>query len=137
MDSNEYLFAFGFEPLDESVELLTLLGRRHGAFNIHLPRLVVDEVTRNLPAPLMKECHRFWKTCGAVIDEEEIIPLGTIKSFRERGLKSGDATIAAYCAHLKIRILVSENRDFLALTKSLPFRVLKSAEFLKVISRST
>jgi len=94
--------------------------------------MVVDEVGRNLRAAGLKLCHTFWREMGCAIDEEEIIPLGLIKSYRDRGFKSGDSVIAAYCEHAKVQCLVSENRDFLALSKPLPFGVMKAATFLKM-----
>jgi len=135
LDSNEYLFTFGIERHAECVELLTYLSGTPAKWKLRVPRLVVDEVGRNLPTPLLKECHRFWRDTGCVVDEEDITPIGLINAYRKRGLKSGDAVIAAYCEHVNAKCLVSENRDFLALAKPLPFRVMKASAFLKVFGR--
>lgn len=50
--------------------------------------------------------------------------------YESRGLKPGDAFIAAYTEWSGADYLITENRDFLALT-SLPFRVVRAEEFLK------
>ncbi|MBI4178445.1 type II toxin-antitoxin system VapC family toxin [bacterium] len=131
MDSNIYIFAFGDEPAADCEQAIRHLTVGIHGFRLHLPRMVVDEVGRNLRADGLKLCHKFWRDMGCAIDEEEIVPIGIIKSYRDRGFKSGDAVIAAYCEHAKVQCLVSENRDFLALSKPLPFRVMKAATFLK------
>ena len=49
-----------------------------------------------------------------------------------RSLKPADAQIGAYAEWVKADFLISENRDFLALAKPIPFRVMKASAFLKL-----
>lgn len=96
--------------------------------------MVVDEVTQNLTNPILRIIHQFWILMGCTIDDDGLIPADLYESYIHRGLKSADARIAAYAEWIAADVLVSENRDFLALTKPLSFRVMKADAFLKQYS---
>jgi len=53
-----------------------------------------------------------------------------IQKYLDLGCKLGDAVVAAHVEVLNIRVLVSENRDFLEEIQGLPFRVLTASEAL-------
>lgn len=131
LDSNVYILAFGDEPAADCEGVTVLVAASPSRFRLRVPRLAVKEIGRNLVPIQLKRLHNFWRKMGCSIDEEEIVPIGLIKAYRDRGLKSGDSVIAAYCDHLGMDALISENRDFLAMTTPLPFRILKAAEFLR------
>jgi hypothetical protein len=59
--------------------------------------------------------------------------LDLIRKYRDLGCKLGDAVIASHLEMMNITTLVSENRDFYAEIKGLPFRVLRAEEALREI----
>jgi len=61
----------------------------------------------------------------------EKVKLELIDKYRNRGCKLGDVVIASHLEMMKIKTLVSENRDFLEEIKGLPFRVLRAEEVLR------
>lgn len=68
---------------------------------------------------------------GCVTENDDLVPMALYAKYVSRNLKSADALIAAYSEWVKAELLVSENRDFLALSTPLPFRVVKAAAFLR------
>jgi hypothetical protein len=131
LDSNEYIYAFGVERKPECEALLQCLADPSVQSRLFVPQSVADEVRRNMRSVMFKQCHRFWNAMACAIDDESDIPSRFQNAYLTRGLKAADAQIAAYAEWVGADFLISENRDFLALTKPLPFRVLKAAEFLK------
>lgn len=131
LDSNEYILTFGeIEALDSAdvVRWIALTGTKARLF---VPRMVSVEVRRNLRRSQFKDCLSFWMEKKCKIDDDRRVPKALLRSYQDRNLKPADALIAAYSEWVRTDFLVSENRDFLALTSPLPFRVLKAAEFLK------
>ena len=66
---------------------------------------------------------------GLKIDWEKTKP-EIISKYQRLGCKLGDAVVAAHLEELDIKILVSENRDFLEEVRDLPFRRLSAAQAL-------
>jgi len=58
------------------------------------------------------------------------VPFELGAKYESLGLKPGDAFIAAYTEWTGADYLVTENRDFLALT-ALPFKIVRAEAFLK------
>jgi hypothetical protein len=54
-----------------------------------------------------------------------------VRKYQKLGCKLGDAVIAAHVEEMNVRILISENRDFLEEIKGLPFRVLNAEDLLR------
>jgi len=127
------VYAFGAERKADCEELLrkAAAAAAAGRARVFLPRLVVAEVGRNMPAVLLKECHLFWNSIGCVIDEDDAVPSALMAAYLNCGLKPADALIGAYAEWVGADFLISENRDFLALTSPLPFTVMKASAFLK------
>jgi len=59
-----------------------------------------------------------------------------IEKYQRLGCKLGDAVIAAHLEELGIKILISENRDFLSEVKELPFRRLSAAQALTELEQT-
>lgn len=55
LDSNEYLFAFGLAKKPASVSLLDLIVKQSERHTIRAPRMVVEEIRRNLSGDLFRE----------------------------------------------------------------------------------
>jgi len=112
LDSNEYLFAFGFAKKPASAALLDLIIRRPDLHKIRVPRMVIGEIRRNLPGDVFREVLIFIQLLG---------------------LKAADALIAAYAEWVGAELLVSENRHFLTRRSDLPFKVLTAEQALKLL----
>ena len=137
LDSNEYIKGFGPEETHPAAHLLGRISLEGKRLRLHVTRRIEKEVARNLTETQMRLCHRFWRALGVEIDEESVIPGDVLAKYAERGLKIGDALIAAYAESKEVDILVSENRHFLALSGPLPFKVLNAGDVLKIIARPT
>ena len=133
LDSNEYIFAFGQkrEVACEAVVRWLIAVAAEGRASLFVSRTVVNDVRRHMPGVLFKECHIFWRNVGTSIDEDGLIPSEILVAYLGRGLKMGDALVGAYAEWVDADFLISENRDFLALSTPLPFRVVKAAAFLR------
>ena len=129
LDSNEYVLALG-DPADETAnDVLEHVIGGWPPCELRIVRAIADEVQSNLPE---KAHGRFFRIVLRLtsIDENWIVPDDQTESYRARGLKPGDATIAAYAHYVGADCLVSENRHFLSRRRDLPFRVLTGKEFL-------
>ncbi len=131
LDSNEYIYGFGAERKPECEGLILRVAEKAGRLSLFVPRMVADEVERNVSGAMFKAVHHFWREMGCSIDDDHIVPGGMLASYLKRGLKDADAMIGAYTEWVRADALVSENRDFLALSNPLPFRVMKASTFLK------
>lgn len=134
LDSNEYILAYGEERAPDCEALIFRLTTQEGNVELFVPWMVVDEITHNLNDRVLRRIHRFWRLMGCTIEDESDAPSRIENAYLARGLKPADAQIAAYAEWVRAEILVSENRDFLALSTPLPFRVMKAAVFIEEFS---
>ena len=130
LDSNEYLFAFGVERKRSSETLLAAIAAVPDRYQLRISRTIVEEVRRNTAPQRFREFWRFLQALGGVVDEDWEVPFELGVRYESRGLKPGDAFIAAYTEWTGAEYLITENRDFLSLTV-LPFKVARAEEFLK------
>ena len=87
------------------------------------------ELERNLSQPHMNRFYELLTASNATIDYSPVAS-DDIAAFQTRGLRKGDAVIAAFCERHHITIFVSDNRDFLRhLLPPTNFEVLSPAEF--------
>ncbi len=132
LDSNEYIFVFGIYSKPASTNLLDALIDHHSKYSIRIPRIIVDEVSRNLTYEEQREFIEFINEL-TTIDEDFFVPFELGAKYESQGLKSGDAFIAAYVEWTGAEILVTENRHFLGRHTSLPFKILNAEKCLKLI----
>ena len=132
LDSNEYIFGFGAFKKAVCESLLNFLKDTSPLHSICVPRLIIEEVRRNIVPVEFKEFVAFIESL-ADIDEDFVVPfeLGSKYEFLE--LKPGDAFIAAYAEWVGSDILVSENRHFLTRHSNLPFKILNAETCLKLM----
>lgn len=96
-----------------------------------IPRLIAQEVTRNLKTP--EQIRRFYRLFEAydfafIVDEPT--PRVLVEKYAALGLPvKADAFIGAFAEWMKVQYLVSDNRHFLRELKTEAFRVLSAAEF--------
>ncbi len=129
LDTNEYLFAFGAATQLPSVQLLDWLTIHRQSVQLRVPRLIVEEIRRNVSAEAFREVlaviHAF-----TIIDEDVLVPFELGAKYERRGLKPADAFIAAYAEWVGASVLISENRHFLTRQPELPFQVMTAQAFL-------
>ena len=133
LDSNEYIFAFSGQAPSSTETLFQLVASRSSKCSLHLPRLIVEEVQRNLGPAGIKDFWAYLNAINVTPDEDWSVPFEIGARYESQGFKPGDAFIAAYAEWIGCEVLVSENRDFLV-HAILPFRILKADAFVKEFS---
>ena len=133
LDSNEYLFALGFARQPESEKFLDLLIEKYPRHQIRVPRLVSEEVRRNIPPQTFARFLQIVRTF-TVIDEDSVVSFELGAKYEALGLKAADAFIAAYTEWTGADVLVTENRHFLSRRTDLPFQVVTAEQCLKLLS---
>lgn len=127
IDSNQFIFGLT-ETDQDSVRFLDIISE----FNIAIPRLVVQEVTRNLDtaAQVRKFYRLLYQTSNvAVIDQP--VPHDLVTKYAQQGLpEKADAVIGAFVEWVDAGYLISDNRHFLQELETATFQVLTPAEFL-------
>lgn len=124
LDTN--IWIFGIVGNDSHCERI-LFGLHR--FDVIMPDQVRRELERNLSDADMKQFYRFLLGFGVRIDYSPV-PQPIIDAFEEKGLKKGDAEIAAFCELNRVDVIISGNRDFLrGLAPGYSFDVQSPAEF--------
>ena len=130
LDSNEYLFAFGVERKPSCEALFRTLLEAPAKYRIRVSRTILDEVRRNTAPQRFRDFWLFLQALGVSVDEDWEVSFELGVKYESLGLKPGDAFIAAYTEWTGAAYLITENRDFLALT-ALPFKIVRAEAFLK------
>ncbi len=132
LDSNEYLFAFGVAKKPASVALLDALVTHPETHTIRVPRLIVDEIRRNLPGDIFREVFTLIRSLTEV-DEDFVVPFELGTKYEQAGLKPADAFIAAYSEWGQTACLAPKTRRFPPRHKDLPFRIVTAEQCLRLI----
>lgn len=132
LDSNEYVFSFGQFTKAPCVSLIGCLKTRHAEFKLRIPRLIVDEVRRNVSPQAFEKFIAFLKG-RTTIDEDFFVPFELGAKYEARGLKPADSFIAAYAEWVGASFLITENRHFLMRQKNLPFKVRSAEQSLRLL----
>jgi hypothetical protein len=124
------VFIHGLQQSDAAaVHLLDLVGPE---LILVVPRLVAQEVTRNLGTP--EQVRRFYQLFQArafafIIDDP--VPRVLVSKYVGLNLpEKADAFIGAFAEWMQVRYLVSDNRHFLQNLRTDAFGVLDAAEFM-------
>jgi hypothetical protein len=127
IDSNQFIFGIaGVDPASE--ELLLLLPY----LDIVLPRLVIQEVTRNLNDVQVKALYALLNRAPRVAIVEEPVPPDLVSKYVALGLPvKADAVIGAFAEWQDVQYLISDNRHFLVDLRDAAFEVLSPNEFLQ------
>jgi hypothetical protein len=133
LDSNEYIFAFG-PSVDPNPRLLikTILDE-FPLHSVRLPRLVTDEVQRNLSPESNKNFMDFVLSLTE-IDEDFVVSFELGAKYELFGLKPADSFIAAYTEFVGADALVTENRHFLTRLENMPFSILTAKACLRLMN---
>jgi hypothetical protein len=127
IDSNQFIFGLtGADP--DAVRLLDVLNE----FYVAVPRLVVQEVIRNLDtATQVRKFYRLLYGATNVVVIDEPVPRDLVAKYEQLGLpEKADAVIGAFVEWVNAGYLISDNRHFLQELKPVAFQVLSPTEFL-------
>jgi predicted nucleic acid-binding protein len=128
LDTNVWIF--GLRRVPDVPACAQLLERLH-RLSVVLPRQILQELQANLSEDEIKTLFRLLSRLSPkVIVNWGKAQQGIITKYQGLGCKLGDAAVAAHLEELGIKLLVSENRDFLEELKELPFRRLSAAQAL-------
>jgi hypothetical protein len=128
IDSNQFIFGID-QTAPDSAELLRVLR----VFEVAIPRLVVQEVARNLRTPeQVKLFYRLLKDSPRLLIVDEPVPAELITKYATLGLpEKADTVIGAFSEWVGAKYLISDNRHFLKELKTEAYEVLTPGEFLE------
>lgn len=112
----------------EAINLLDAIGPD---LILIIPRLIAQEVTRNLKTPEQIRCfYRLFEAYDFAFIVDEPTPRALVENYAALGLPAkADAFIGAFAEWMEVQYLISDNRHFLRDLKTEAFRVLNAAEF--------
>jgi len=112
-----------------AVRILDLVGPK---LTLIIPRLVAQEVTRNLDiADQVRRFYHLFQSHKIAFIVDEPIPLELVNKYVNLGLpEKADAFIGAFAEWMNVRYLISDNRHFLRELETDAFVVLDAAEFV-------
>lgn len=116
------------------MKLLDTILDLHPKHTIRIPRMILEEVGRNLTSEEYREFIEYINNITN-IDEDFFVPFEIGVRYELLGLKPADAFIGAYVEWTGADILITENRHFLRL-HSLPFKIMTATNFLNFITTS-
>ena len=126
LDTNVWIFGL---RRNEAFPTCARLLDRIGSFSVLIPLQVSKELNLALTKAEMRDFYRLINQYSEFIELSwDPVPLERVKFYEERGCRKGDAVIAAHAEALGVRIIVSENRQFLQTVKDLTVDILTAAE---------
>jgi predicted nucleic acid-binding protein len=135
LDTNVWVFGLRGDP---EYHACSAVLENLSSLRIVIPRQVLIELQLNLSP---QESQRFWRLITTYparteISWEPALP-ERVHHFRQGGCRRGDAAVAALAEHLRVEILVTENREFLRNAPHLPFRLMSSPELLAELTQES
>lgn len=112
-----------------ATRLLDLIGPE---LALVIPRLVAQEVTRNLQTPeQVRRFYRLFHRRPFAFIVDELAPPLLVEDYTRRGLpQKADAFIGAFAEWMAVDYLISDNRHFLRELETTAYRTLDPAKFL-------
>jgi hypothetical protein len=100
---------------------------RIGAISVAIPLQLLKELNVNLSEEEMRDFYELINQHPEIIQVSwQPAPVERVKFFEEQGCRKGDAVIAAHAEALGVRIIVSENRQFLQTLRDFPIEIINS-----------
>lgn len=129
IDSCAFIHALQ-ESDPDAVRLLRLVGND---IILIIPRLVAQEVTRNLKtSEQVRRFYRLFRVADFARIVDEPVPRELVDKYIQLGLpEKADAFIGAFVEWMDMRYLISDNRHFLRQLQTDSFEVLQAGEFLE------
>lgn len=139
LDTNEYIFGLDRETGEEApakvLDAIRILIEESEDFRLLLPEIIRKEVQRNIPAELEGDFYRLIYSSAKIEHYAMLdVPVELFKKYRDqKGLKTGDALIAAFAESVEADYLISENRHIYRDLDIRVFTPVNAQEFLKVL----
>jgi predicted nucleic acid-binding protein len=126
LDTN--IWIFGLREVREFPACIELLEKLNH-LRLVLPRQILQELQANLSEDEMRSLFRLLNRLPSVprVDWQKAAQ-ETVTKYQRMGCKLGDAVVSAHLEELNIKTLVTENRDFIEETSTLPFRRLRAEQ---------
>jgi len=124
------VFIHGLQESDLAAKrLLDIIGPE---MTLTIPRLVAQEITRNLRTPeQVRRFYRLFYDIDFAFIVDEPVPRFLVDKYVTLGLPAkADAFIGAFAEWMKVRYMISENRHFLRDLHTETFQVLDATEFI-------
>jgi hypothetical protein len=124
------VFIHGLQRTDPaSAQLLTLVSP---TIVLLTPRLIVQEVTRNLRTPeQVRGFYHLLQSSPFAFIVDEPVPRGLVEKYATLGLPAkADAFIGAFAEWMAVRYLISDNRHFLRDLQTSAFEVVEAQTFI-------
>jgi len=139
LDTNEYIFGLDRETGEEAparvLDAIRILIEESEEFRLLVPEIIRKEVQRNIPEDLEGDFYRLMYSSEKIEHHSMLnIPVKLFEKYRnEKGLKEGDALIAAFAEFAEVDYLVSENRHIYRDLDIREFIPVNAEEFLTVL----
>jgi len=119
-----------------SARLLDLLGEE---LIVIIPRLVAQEVTRNLDSRAqVRRFYRLFQNHEFALIIDDPVPENLVSKYTALGLPAkADAFIGAFAEWMSVQYLISDNRHFLRELKADAFEVVDAETFLARLETQT
>ena len=129
LDTNVWIFGLRNQPdRPACAQHLRHLPRLY----VKLPRQILLELQANLSREEMSGLFRLLSYDSAHLDIQwEQADQELVDKYQQMGCKLGDAAVAAHAEAMGVKVLVTENRDFLEEVVGLPFRTLRAEDALR------
>jgi predicted nucleic acid-binding protein len=125
-------FILGLHDTDpDASKILELIGSE---LKLTIPRLVAQEVTRNLTtSEQVRQFYQLFQNYDVAQIIDEPVPPALVKRYASLGLPAkADAFIGAFAEWMNVNYLISENRHFLRQLTTEAFQVLDAVDFIKL-----
>lgn len=121
------------DETSDAAEVFRLVGT---TVTLVIPRLVAQEVTRNLNHPLhVKTFYHLFSQSNVAFIVEEPVPRPLVLQYTTRGLPAkADAFIGAFAEWMGVAYLLSDNRHFLRDLQTDAYQAVTPGEFLQMRS---
>ena len=139
LDTNEYIFGLDSEAGEVApgrvLDAIRILIEEYEDFRLLLPEIIRKEVQRNIPADLEGDFYRLIYSSEKIEHYSMLdVPVELFEKYRnEKGLKEGDALIAAFAEFVKTDYLISENRHIYRDLDIRELATVNAEEFLKIL----
>ena len=141
LDTNEYIFGLDRETGEEAparvLNAIRILIEESEDFRLLVPEIIRKEVQRNIPEDLEGDFYRLIYSSEKIEHHSMLnIPVKLFEKYRnEKGLKEGDALIAAFAEFADVDYLISENRHIYRDLDIRVFTPVNAQEFLKILEQ--
>ena len=139
LDTNEYIFGLDREAGEKApgrvLDAIGIFIEECEDFRLLLPEIIRKEVQRNIPRDLEGDFYRLIYSSEKIEHHSMLdVPVELFEKYQnQKGLKEGDALIAAFAEHLKADCLISENRHIYRGLDIREFIPVNAQEFLEVL----